>query len=87
MAHSKQAKKRIRQDERRRLRNKATASAMRTQFKKLMTQVEAGDREGAAAQLGETLSRIDKAAKRRVIHPNAAARKKGQAMRAVHRLA
>ena len=86
MAHSKQAKKRIRQNEKHRLANKATASRMRTEFKKLMTAVEAGDAAQAQAQLVLTLSRIDKAAKRHVIHRNAAARKKSQAMRAVQKL-
>ena len=84
MAHSKQAKKRIRQNDRRRLRNKSMSSAMRTSFKRLMTAVEAGDKEAAQAALSPTLSRIDKAAKTNVIHDNAAARKKSQMMRAVN---
>lgn len=83
MAHSKQAKKRIRQNEQRRLLNKATASRMRTEVKKLMTAVEAGDAATAQQQLALTLKRIDKAAKKNVIHWNTAARKKSQAMRAV----
>jgi len=87
MAHSKQAKKRIRQNEKRRLANKDTASSMRTYFKKLMTAVSSGNREEAASLLPETLSKIDKAAKRNVIHDNAAARKKGQAMRAFGKMA
>ena len=87
MAHSKQAKKRVRQNEVRRQRNKTTASSMRTEFKKLMTTVEGGDKGAAEQQLTATLSRIDKAAKRHVIHRNAAARKKSQAMRAVGQMA
>ena len=84
MAHSKQAKKRIRTSEERRIANKTVASRMRSQFKKLMTAVEAGDAAEAQNQLPLTLKRIDKAAKINVIHDNAAARKKGQAMRAVN---
>ena len=83
MAHSKQAKKRVTTSEKRRLRNKATSSSMRSSLKKLEGLVEAGDKEQAQAELPGTLSRIDKAAKKNVIHENAAARKKGQMMRAV----
>ena len=87
MAHSKQAKKRIRQNDRRRMQNKLTAGMMRTAIKKLLTAVSAGDREAAQAALPHALSHIDKAAKHNVLHDNAAARKKGQAMRAVASLA
>ena len=83
MAHSKQAKKRIRTNEKRRLLNKTTSSSMRTSVKKLMAAVEAGDKATAEAQLSGTLSRIDKAAKNNVIHANTAARKKSQMTRAV----
>jgi len=83
MAHSKQAKKRVRTNEKRRLRNKTTSSSMRTSLKKLESLVAAGDKTGAEAALSGTLSRIDKAAKNNVIHDNAAARKKSQMRRAV----
>ena len=84
MAHSKQAKKRVRQTATHTERNKTTASAMRTWFKKCMAAVEAGDKAGAESLLPITMKHIDKAADRNVIHKNAAARKKRQAMKAVH---
>lgn len=83
MAHSKQAKKRIRQIEKRRLHNKAMASAMRTSVKKVLAMVEEGDKDGASAVLPIACKRIDKAAKHSVIHQNNAARKKSRIMRAV----
>jgi len=83
MAHSKQAKKRIRTNEKRKLRNKTMSSSMKTAVKSLLAAVEAGDKAAAEAALPNTLSRIDKAAKTNVIHDNAAARKKSQMMRAV----
>ena len=83
MAHSNQAKKRIRQNDKRRLRNKARASRMRTEIKKFEDLVQNGDKAGAAAQLPFVVKMVDKAAKSHVIHANAAARKKGQLMRAV----
>lgn len=87
MAHSNQAKKRIRQNERANLRNKACASTMRTQVKNVMKAVAAGDKAAAAEALPRALKRIDKAAKHNIIHANTAARKKSQIQRAVNGLA
>lgn len=84
MAHSKQARKRIRQAECHTESNKNTASSMRTYFKKLMTAVAQGDKSAAETMLPVTMKRIDKAAKHKVIHANAASRKKRQAMKAVN---
>lgn len=84
MAHSKQARKRVRQNETRRMANKTVSSSMRSAVKKLQGLVEAGDTAAAQAELSATLSKIDKAAKKNVIHANAAARKKSQMMRAVN---
>ncbi len=83
MAHSKQAKKRIRQNEKANLRNKRSASTMRSFTKKLMEAVKAGDKTEAQRLLPIAARHIDKAAKHNVIHDSAAARKKGQIMRAV----
>ena len=86
MAHSKQAKKRIRQNEKRRLRNKTAASTMKTRCKKVLEAAAAGDGKQAEEHLSAALSSIDKAAKTHVIHANTAARKKSQIMRAVQAL-
>lgn len=86
MAHSKQAEKRARQNEKRRLHNKALASSMKSSLKKLMTAIEAKDKEAAGKLLSQACARIDKAAKSNVIHKNTAARKKSQAMRAMQTL-
>jgi len=83
MAHSKQALKRVRQNERDRLANKAKMTRMKTEVKKLMTAVEAGDK-GKANELLITVCRtIDKAAKHSIIHKNTASRKKSSVTRAV----
>ncbi len=84
MAHSKQAKKRIRQNERLRLHNKAIASRMRSQVKRVLTLVEGGDKQGAEAAFPVAVKFVDKAAKRRVLHPNAASHKKSMMARAIH---
>lgn len=83
MAHSKQATKRIRQNEKNRLSNKAKSSAMKTAIKHLMAAIEGGDMAKAAAMLPKVSALIDKAAKAAVIHKNNAARHKSQMARAV----
>jgi small subunit ribosomal protein S20 len=78
MPHTKSAKKSLRQDEKRRLRNRATKKAIKVQIKSFLSAV-GGD--GAAAELKVAIRKLDKAAAKRVIHPNAAARKKSQLAR------
>lgn len=78
MAHSKQAKKRVRTNEIARQRNKVKRSAMRTHIKKVVEAIGSGDKEVALKELVVAQKKIDKAAKTRVLHPNTAARKKSQ---------
>ena len=84
MAHSKQAKKRIRQNEKQNLHNRQATGHMRSYTKKLMEAVKVGDEKEAQRLLPIATKYIDKAAKTHVIHDNAAARKKSQITRAVH---
>ena len=80
MPNTKQAKKRLKTDEKRRMSNKAVRSAMRTAVKKVLL---AEDAESAKAALPLAMKKIDKAAKKSVIHANTAARKKAQLSRAI----
>jgi len=80
MAHSKQAEKRNRQNIQAREANKSLHTAMRTAMKRVL---RAQSAETARKELPEAMKRVDKAAKRRVIHKNAAARFKRQLARAV----
>ena len=75
MPNTKQAKKRMRQDEEARQANKVKSSAMKTAVKKVM---QAEDAESAKAAMPDAVKRIDKCAKKNIIHDNAAARKKAQ---------
>lgn len=81
MTHSKQSAKRVRQNEKRRVRNKSKLSSVRTLMKKIIHAGDTGDVETAKAMLPATLARIDKAAKASVLHKNTAARRKSRAMR------
>ena len=76
MPHSKQAKKRLRQDEKRKVLNRAKSSQMKTATKATLASIEAGNVEKAREDIRLAMKRIDKAAKKNVIHKNTAARKK-----------
>ena len=75
MAHSKQALKRARQNERIRAANRASRAALKTQLKKVRS--SSGGKE-ATADFQLAQQKLDKAAKHRVLHPNAAARMKSR---------
>ncbi|MEW6072130.1 MAG: 30S ribosomal protein S20 [Planctomycetota bacterium] len=80
MPTSKQARKRMRQNERRRAANKTARTAMRSAIKKVL---QAETAEGAQKAVPEAMKRIDKAAKKSVIHANAAARYKNRLARRI----
>ncbi len=79
MPNTKQAKKRVRQDEERRIHNKTIKSRMRTAIKRVLL---ADDPEAAKKAVPTAMKRIDKAAKTNIIHDNAAARYKSAITRA-----
>jgi small subunit ribosomal protein S20 len=81
MAHSKQALKRYRQSEKKRVLNKNARTRMKSAIKKVLVAVEA---ERTQAQV-DAMRRIDKAAKNRAIHPNAAARYKSRVAKALNK--
>jgi len=76
MPNSKQASKRLRQDEKRKVLNRAAFSRMKTTTKKTLASIEEGNAAQAKEDLRLAMKRIDKAAKKNVIHKNTAARKK-----------
>ena len=79
MAHSKQALKRARQNARIRAANRGTRAAMKTQLKKVRSAIaEGGNAPALAADLRLAQQKLDKAAKSRVLHPNAVARMKSR---------
>lgn len=83
MAHHKSAKKRIRVSERRRERNKASLSQMRTLIKKVYGTKE---KEQAEVYLKEAVSYIDKTVSKGRMHKNTAARNKSKLVRFVNTL-
>lgn len=78
MAHHASALKQMRQSLKRRARNRMNLSQLKTQIKKLRAAIAKGDAEAARKLLPETVGVIDRAAKKGVIHDNAAARYKSR---------
>lgn len=81
MAHSKQALKRNRQSEEKRVVNKNLRSRMKSAMKRVVS-VDGAER--GAAQV-DAMKRIDKAAKSKAIHKNAASRYKSRLAKALNR--
>lgn len=75
MANTKSAIKRMRQAEKRRLRNRAIRSRVRTAIKNARTALPSGG-DAARAAVIEAIRIIDKAVTKGVLHRNTAARKK-----------
>lgn len=86
MAHHKDAIKRMKQNEKRRLRNRHYRSTMRTQIKKVRAAVEAGDAELASAELNKAVAIIQRLSSKKIIHPRNAARRVSRLYRAVNGL-
>ena len=84
MPHTKSAKKSLRKTEKRRLRNRAAKKTIRTHIKRVDAAISEGNVETMKAELVLAVKKIDKAAAKRVIHPNMAARKKSQLARLVN---
>jgi small subunit ribosomal protein S20 len=83
MPHTNSAKKHQRQSEKRRLHNRAVKKAVKTQIKHFEAAL-GGTVEELRQQYNLAAKKLDKAAAKRIIHPNLAARKKSQLARALH---
>ncbi len=81
MAQHKSAIKRIRSSARRKVRNTAQESAMKTVTKKVRQEK---DKAKAEVALKEAVSLLDRLAQKRVIHPNKAANQKSKLTRLVN---
>ncbi len=84
MANTSSARKRIKQNEKRRLRNRALRSAIRSAVKTARAAV-AGKAPKAAEDVHAAIRELDRAVSRGVIHRNTAARKKSSLARSLAR--
>ncbi len=76
----------MRQSRKRRERNRQNASKLKSHVRRLRSLVAKGDAAGANEALANTISEIDRAAKKGVVHDNAAARYKSRLTRRVNAL-
>lgn len=83
MAHHKSAKKRVRQDAKKRLRNRYQKKSARTAIKKLRAMT---DQEDAAKYFVKVQSMLDKLAKNNTWHKNKVSNLKGKLARHVKSL-
>jgi small subunit ribosomal protein S20 len=78
MPNHKSAEKRVRQSERRRAINRSNRARLRTAVKNLRATLSKGAGKDAVELLPQTISEIDKAVQKGVLHRNAAARHKSR---------
>jgi small subunit ribosomal protein S20 len=76
----------MRQSVKRRERNRRNISMLKTNIKKLRAVIAKGDAEAARKMLDETVGEIDRAARKGIVHDNAAARYKSRLSRRLNAL-
>ena len=86
MANIKSQIKRIKTNEKARLRNKAVKSELKTYVRKVREAVAAGDKEAATTALQAANRKLDKAVSKGVIHANQAANRKSAIAKQVEAL-
>ena len=86
MAHSLSAKKRVRQNAKRKVINRARKSQVKTQIKRFQAALDAGDAEKAAEQYKLVVKKLDKTAATGTVHKRTAARKKSRLARQLNSL-
>ena len=78
MANIESAKKRVRQNIKRRVRNRMVRNKTRTFIKKANQLIEAGDQNAAIVAVQAAMSQLDRAAQKGVVHHNNADRRKSR---------
>jgi small subunit ribosomal protein S20 len=86
LANIRSAEKRLRQSERRRLRNAAVRSNVRSAVKGARTALSGTSAAEARATVARTLRVLDKAVTKGILHKNAAARRKSRLTRQLNAL-
>lgn len=86
MANIKSQIKRIRTNEKARLRNKSVKSELKTHIRRVREAVAGGDKDAATAALRTASKKLDKAVSKGVIHANQAANKKSALAKSVNSL-
>lgn len=85
MPRSKSAEKAARSGERKRIRNRSIKSATKTHMSRAEKLIQSNDLEQAQAAVTRTISVLDKAAQKRVMHPNTVSRRKSRLMKKLNK--
>ncbi|MDD3718614.1 MAG: 30S ribosomal protein S20 [Actinomycetota bacterium] len=80
MPNIKQQEKRMRQAEKRRVRNKSRKTEIKTYMKRFEAALQRGDRDESTEYLNKAIRALDKAASDGIIHKNNAANRKSRLM-------
>ena len=86
MAHSLSAKKRVRQNAKRRVINRSRKSEVKTQTKGLVAALSSGDKKAAIEQFKLIVKKLDKIAAKGTIHKKKASRLKSRMARKINKL-
>ena len=86
VANIKSQIKRIKTNEKARLRNKSVKSSVKTAIRKFREAADAGDKAKAAELMQDASRKLDKAASKGVLHANQAANKKSAMAKRTHQL-
>ena len=86
MPNTSSAKKRMRQDAVRRMRNRATKTNLRAQLRKVRAAIAEKKLDESVKEFKSLVAKLDRAAGRNVIHANAAARTKSRLSAAIKAL-
>jgi small subunit ribosomal protein S20 len=84
LANTRSAIKRIRSNERKRVRNRTVRSHARTAVTTARSEVEGGGKQSEAKVL-EAVRQLDRAAEKGILHKNNAARRKSRLMKRLHK--
>ena len=83
MANIRSARKRIRSDEKKTVRNRAIKSDLNTSIRNARAALLSNEVEASQMEVMSAVSKLDKAADKGVIHRNNAARRKSKLMRSL----
>jgi small subunit ribosomal protein S20 len=86
VAHSLSAKKRVRQNAKRKVVNRARKSRIKTQIKHFESALASGDAKAASEQYQLIVKKLDKTAATSTMHKKTAARKKSRLARRLNAL-
>ena len=84
MANMKQQIKRYKNDNKKRAKNASYKSALKTAIKKLLAEVEAGNKDGAVEAYNIVASKLDASVSKGIHHKNYASRQKSRLAKLVN---